>query len=266
VIEGSVAGSITPQEFYGKLTAEIVRVLSSITREGLLYRCDLRLRPEGKSGPIALGLGSLVDYIENRASAWEHTAYLKAREVAGDLRFGEKARIAICEASFDAASRNDALREDLRSMRARQLKEKARGDSRNIKWGRGGMSDVYFVTRYLQLRDRIYFPPEQGTGALVAHLGERGSLDGESTSRLLAGYTFLRRLDHWMRLLLEHPSPTLPASAVAQRDITRALGLSSVEAFEKEFNYHTTEILEVYDRIFEANDGSPPETDDDLPD
>ena len=218
------------------------------------------MRPEGKSGPIALGLGSLVDYIENRASAWEHTAYLKAREVAGDLRFGERARIAICNASFDASSRNDALREDLRDMRARQLKEKVRGDRPNIKWGRGGMSDVYFVTRYLQLRDRIYFPPEQGTAALVAHLGELSSLDGVSARPLLAGYTFLRGLDHWMRLLLERPSSTLPASAVALQDITRALGLSSVEEFERAFNRHTTEIREVYDRVFE--DGSPSKTED----
>jgi glutamate-ammonia-ligase adenylyltransferase len=254
VLAGSIAsgaaGWNTPHEFYAKLTAQIVRVLSSITREGLLYRSDLRLRPEGRSGPVALGLVGLVAYIENRASAWEHSAYLKAREVAGDLQFGERARVAICEATFDAASRNGSLREELRDMRARQVKEKARGARPNIKWGRGGMSDVYFVTRYLQLRDRIYFPPEQGTAALVARLGELGALDNESASTLFEGYTFLRRLDHWMRLLLERPSPMLPASSVALRDITRALGLSSVDEFEQAFAQRTTEIREVYDRVF----------------
>jgi glutamate-ammonia-ligase adenylyltransferase len=259
-IAGSIVGASSQHEFYGRLTAEIVRVLSSITREGLLYRSDLRLRPEGKSGPIALGLAGLVDYIDNRASAWEHTAYLKAREVAGDLRFGERVRVAICKASFDASSHNHSLREDLGDMRARQVKEKVRGDRPNIKWGRGGMSDVYFVTRYLQLRDRIYFPPEQGTAALVAHLGERGSLDGESSRLLLAGYIFLRGLDHWMRLLLERPSPTLPASSVALGDITRALGLSSVEEFEQALEQHTTAIREVYDRVLEGKVGSPSET------
>jgi glutamate-ammonia-ligase adenylyltransferase len=259
-IAGSVAGASTQHEFYGRLTAEIVRVLSSITREGLLYRSDLRLRPEGKSGPVALGLAGFVDYIENRASGWEHTAYLKVREVAGDLQFGERVRVAICKASFDASSHNHSLREDLRDMRARQVKEKVRGDRPNIKWGRGGMSDVYFVTRYLQLRDRIYFPPEQGTAALVAHLGERGSLDSESAKLLLAGYIFLRGLDHWMRLLLERPSPTLPASSVVLGDITRALGLSSVEEFERTLTRHTTAIHEVYDRVLEGKTGSPSET------
>ena len=258
VLAGSIAsgagGWSTPHEFFAALTAQIVRVLSSITREGLLYRSDLRLRPEGKSGPVALGLAGLVAYIENRASAWEHSAYLKAREVAGDLRFGERTRIAICEASFEAAARNESLREELRDMRARQEKEKARGPRPNIKWGRGGMTDVYFVTRYLQLRDRIYFSPEEGTAALVVRLGELGSLDCESASALLAGYTFLRRLDHWMRLLLERPSPMLPASSVALLDITRALGLSAVEEFEQELAQRTTEIRHVYDQVFEEKD------------
>jgi [glutamine synthetase] adenylyltransferase / [glutamine synthetase]-adenylyl-L-tyrosine phosphorylase len=240
----------TPHEFYARLTAHIVRVLSSITREGLLYRSDLRLRPEGKSGPVALGLGGLISYIENRASAWEHSAYLKAREVAGDLQFGERARIAICDASFDAASRNASLRDELRDMRSRQIKEKVRGGRPNIKWGSGGMSDVYFITRYLQLRDRISFPTERGTSALIADLGELGALDAESARALFEGYSFLRRLDHWMRLLLERPSPVLPASSVALRDITRAMGLSSVEEFERAFSRHTTEIREVYDLVF----------------
>jgi glutamate-ammonia-ligase adenylyltransferase len=251
VTGGAAASFNTPQEFYARLTAQLVRVLSSITREGLLYRTDLRLRPDGKSGPVAIGLGGLLAYIASRASAWEHSAYLKAREVAGDLQFGARARKAICEASFDAASRNQSLREELRDMRARLVKEKAPGARPNIKWGRGGMTDVYFTTRYLQLRNRTYFPPELGTVELIAHLGEQGALNGDATRVLFEGYSFLRRLDHWMRLLLDRPSTMLPASSIALQDITRALGLPSLENFEQVFELHTTEIREVYDRVFE---------------
>jgi glutamine synthetase adenylyltransferase len=75
-------------------------------------------------------------------------------------------------------------------MRARQVKEKLRGARPDIKWGRGGMSDVYFVTRYLQLRDRISFPTERGTAALIVHLGESGALDAESVRALFEGYGF----------------------------------------------------------------------------
>ncbi|HST21433.1 MAG TPA: hypothetical protein VLR90_09970 [Blastocatellia bacterium] len=240
----------SPHEFYAKLTSEVVHALSSITREGLLYRIDLRLRPEGKNGPLAQAFAGLLTYLASRASAWEHSAYLKAREVAGDMEFGARVRDAVCRSCFDAASNNSSLKEELADIRVRLESEKARKGRPNIKWGRGGMTDVYFITRYLQLRDRIYFPTEQGTAALIAHLGETGSLDDESARVLFEGYSFLRRLDHWMRLLLDRPTPLLPASNVALSDLARALGLASVEEFEQQLAAHASAIREVYDRVF----------------
>ncbi|HSE97015.1 MAG TPA: hypothetical protein VLD57_02020, partial [Blastocatellia bacterium] len=240
----------SPSEFYAKFVAELVRVLSSITREGFLYRIDLRLRPDGKSGPPAHGLASLLAYLSERASAWEHSAYLKAREVAGDLALGARARREICEATFDAAARNPSLKEELASMRERLEREKARGGPPDIKWGRGGMTDVYFITRYLQLRDRVYFPPEHGTTALIKHLGERGALSRESATALFEGYSFLRRLDHWMRLLLDRPSPALPSSGNALRDIARALGLAAAVDVYDLHAHHSDAIRAVYKQVF----------------
>ena len=246
----ALKGFHSPHEFYAKLTSEVVHALSSITREGLLYRIDLRLRPEGKNGPLAQGFAGLLAYLSSRASAWEHSAYLKAREVAGDMEFGARVRAAVCQSCFDAASNNPSLKEELADIRVRLESEKARKGRPNIKWGRGGMTDVYFITRYLQLRDRIYFPTEQGTAALIAHLGEAGSLDDESARVLFEGYSFLRRLDHWMRLLLDRPTPLLPASNVALGDLARALACASVEEFEQQLAAHTSAIREVYDRVF----------------
>ena len=243
-------GPESPSEFYARVTAQLVKVLSSITREGFLYRIDLRLRPDGQSGPLAQGLSGLLSYLKERASAWEHSAYLKAREVAGDLEFGARARRAICDAIFDSAEANASLGEELSAMRARLEKEKARQAKANIKWGRGGMTDVYFITRYLQLRDRIYYPPERGTTALIKYLGERGALREEQAETLFEGYSFLRRLDHWMRLLLDRPSPVLPASHVALGAIARALALDRAEAVEREHARHSALIREVYDQVF----------------
>ncbi len=240
----------TAQEFYANFTAQLLKLLSSITRDGFIYRVDLRLRPEGKNGQLAQGLSSLLVYLKERASAWEHSAYSKVREVAGNLRMGRRARQAICETVFEAASQNASLQEELATMRTRLEKEKAKGNKRDMKWGAGGMTDVYFITRFLQLRDKISFPTDEGTTALVRHLGEVGSLDEKSTQKLFEGYTFLRRLDHWMRLLLDRPTQVLPASQVALGDIARSLGLSSIEDFEREYACHTTAIREVYHRVF----------------
>jgi glutamate-ammonia-ligase adenylyltransferase len=241
----------SPGEFCAALASELIHRLSSITREGLLYRIDLRLRPDGASGQLAPGLSGLLAYLKRRASAWEHSAYLKLREVAGNLVFGARARSLISDAVFEAAAANDSLKSDLRLMRGRLEREKARAARPNIKWGRGGMTDVYFITRYLQLRDRIDFPTERGTTALINHLGELRALETDSAEILYAGYSFLRRLDHWMRLLSDRPTQALPASQVALADLARALELDSAERLEQMLAHHTSAIRAVFEKVFE---------------
>jgi glutamine synthetase adenylyltransferase len=85
---------------------------------------------------------------------------------------------------------------------------------------------------------------------LIVHLREQGALEDSAARALFEGYGFLRRLDHWMRLLLDRPTPVLPASSIAVRDIARALGLSSVEEFEELFALHTANIDEGYNLVF----------------
>jgi glutamate-ammonia-ligase adenylyltransferase len=240
----------SPQEFYASLTTQLVRVLSSVTREGFLYRIDLRLRPDGQSGPAAQGLTSLSTYLRDRASAWEHSAYLKVREVAGDLALGARAREAICQASFESAGKNPSLKEELAHVRARLEREKARGNQRDIKWGPGGMTDVYFITRYLQLRHHVIFPTDKGTTALISHLGEAGYLESSQARVLLDGYGYLRRLDHWIRLLLDRPSPILPSSDVALADIARAMSLKSTAELEQEYTHYTAAIRDLFSSVF----------------
>ena len=240
----------TAQEFYANFTTRLSQTLSTITREGFIYRIDLRLRPEGKNGQLAQGLDGLLTYLMERASAWEHSAYLKVREVSGDLSFGARVRARICETIFDAAAKNSALKAELAAMRGRLEREKAKANQRDLKWGVGGMTDVYFITRYLQLRDRIAFPSQQGTTALIKHLGETGSLDQDAMQKLFDGYSFLRRIDHWMRLLFDRPTSVLPASQVALADLTNALGLPSIEEFNFEYAHHTNEIRLIFNRVF----------------
>ncbi|MGH9823269.1 MAG: hypothetical protein ACREDR_08465, partial [Blastocatellia bacterium] len=219
----ALSGYAEPAEFTADFTTELVRILSSITREGTLYRVDLRLRPEGSGGPIACGVSALESYVTQRASAWEHSAYLKLREVAGNLDLGRRARERAMSASFRAACRNVELKYDLKQIRARLQKEKAKNSARDIKWGPGGMTDVYFITRYLQLRDGSYFPPAEGTLRLIEHLSGIGALAPAQAESLHEGYLFLRRLDQWIRLLSDRPSSTLPSSMVVLDDIARVL-------------------------------------------
>ena len=77
-------GSRTPAEFYSRAAEIFVGALSNLTRDGLLYRVDLRLRPDGKNGASVIGATAFANYLENRAAMWEWLAYVKLRGVAGE--------------------------------------------------------------------------------------------------------------------------------------------------------------------------------------
>src|SRR5438045_7670501 len=90
--EGATRGrritSISNQEFYGRVLSEVVRLLSAHTDRGQAYRVDLRLRPEGKQGPLARSLASTLSYYDALGRTWERQALIKVRPVAGDPALG----------------------------------------------------------------------------------------------------------------------------------------------------------------------------------
>ena len=67
----------------------MIAALSSVTREGYLYRVDLRLRPDGQDGPLVISSEGFLDYLKQRTAVWEYLAYVKLRAVAGDLELGK---------------------------------------------------------------------------------------------------------------------------------------------------------------------------------
>ncbi len=78
---------ITPAEFHSRGVEILINVLSSMTRDGSLYRVDLRLRPYGKNGPAGISAASFFDYMKGNAAVWELLAFVKARGVGGDAEF-----------------------------------------------------------------------------------------------------------------------------------------------------------------------------------
>jgi glutamate-ammonia-ligase adenylyltransferase len=237
--------------FHARFAQLLVRVLSSLTREGYVYRVDFRLRPEGRSGRMASSLTRMLEYVATRAGAWELSAYLKVRHAAGDAAFGAEARAAVIAAVFDAAARREALGDELRAMRLGLEREQGRG-GRNIKWGPGGMMDVYFATRYAQLATRTDFPPELGTRALIEHLGRAGVFDAAVARDLYEGYTLLRRVDHVLRLVDDRQLPTLPEEPDLLEEVAAAVGFDSPAAFGAALAASMASIRAAFDRTFSA--------------
>lgn len=227
-------------EIYSRVVEHIVKALSSLTRDGYLYRVDLRLRPDGRNGPVCSGARAFLDYLRQRSQPWEWLAYVKLRAAAGDLEWVQgiesEARSIIHDraAVFDG----DALREETRRVRNRlEIEKSHRGKGLDIKYSAGGMLDVYFAVRYLQLRHRI---PDQAdnrsTLRSLQDLLNAQALSEDDHAVMSQGYAFLRDLDHRLRLSLGRfrrlPSAGNPALERVAREMGRGSATELIAKIE----------------------------------
>ena len=254
-----VAG-LTHDEAYARLAELLITALSSITRERYLYRVDLRLRPDGQKGPLVTGSEAFIAYLEKRAGSWEWLAHVKLRAVAGDLEFGRAIEAAARKLIHELAHKADPEQLCAETLRLRDRLEKEKTARRNagldIKHGAGGMLDVYFAARYLQLRDNVPDDDEdRSTPATLRRLLASGSLDETNFVTLDEGYSLLRSVDHQLRLMVgragRQPAPEHPVF----RDLARRLGYAGAAELMKELTVRMTGIRRAYESImrFEAN-------------
>jgi [glutamine synthetase] adenylyltransferase / [glutamine synthetase]-adenylyl-L-tyrosine phosphorylase len=251
----SPIASLSREEAYGRLVELMISALSSITREGYLYRVDLRLRPHGKNGPLIVGTDMFLEYVREQSAIWEWLAYVKLRAIAGDLEVARRVETHSRHLVHEIArqANPEELKRETRHVRDRLEKEKGQGGSQgaiDIKYGNGGMLDVYFVTRYLQLRDDV---PDEGedrsTRATIDRLEALGSIAAADAAALSDGYALLRSVDHHLRLIVGRstklPAPDHPAA----RDLASKLGFVSAGQLNESLRDRMKEIRSAYDRI-----------------
>jgi len=250
----SPIAALTHEEAYARLAELMVAALSNLTREGSLYRVDLRLRPDGQKGPIVSSGDGFLSYVKSRAGIWEWLAYVKLRAVAGQREFGAQVEAAARMSIHDLARQIDAtmLAGETRRVRARLEKEKTlrRNAGINIKHGAGGMLDVYFAVRYLQLRDNLPDDDKDRTTLkMLEQLRAANSIGEPDFRALYEGYGLLRSVDHEMRLIAGR-SATLPSSGHAVLfDIARRLKYSTTDSLVAELQSRMASIRSAYDRI-----------------
>ncbi len=200
--------SLTQDEAYARLAELMIAALSSITREGYLYRIDLRLRPHGKNGPLVTSSDGFLDYLKEESAPWEWLAYVKLRAVGGDQELGRMIETHARHRIHDTAAKFDPqeLKTETRRVRDRLETEKGRRGRQtgtDIKYGPGGMLDVYFTARYLQLRDEVLDEgDDRSTLFTLERLREEGSLNEDDFLTLSTGYSLLRGIDHNLRLIM----------------------------------------------------------------
>ncbi|HLA94403.1 MAG TPA: hypothetical protein VK612_01695, partial [Pyrinomonadaceae bacterium] len=246
---------ITHAEYYARAAEIFVTILSSMTREGSLYRVDLRLRPHGKNGPSVISRRSFLEYMENSSAVWELLAFIKIRAAGGDPELGSSIESAITGIILKRASLIplDELASETKRVRQALENEKVaanRSGEIDIKYGAGGMLDIYFAIRFLQLRDNISDDEKsRSTDHTLSKLFANGSLPESDYQNLLAGYEFLSDLDHNIRLAIGRSTRLPIANQTALRNIAKRMNLDSVDNLLEQLTVHRLNIRASYDNV-----------------
>lgn len=246
-------------EFYNRAVEIFVTALSSITRHGLLYRVDLRLRPDGNNGPSCSSKTAFLSYLESRAAIWEWLAYVKLRGVGGDLELAKSTELAAKSMIHQIALRADIeeLRLETLRVRERLQNEKSvspKGKEIDIKFSEGGMLDVYFAVRFLQLRDNV--PDDsnsRSTASMILKLYKNHSLCLENFRNFSEGYDFLSKLDHTLRLVIGRSTLIPLTNTVSLQTIIKRMEFESFAEFNEQIAMHRLNIRESYLDILKSN-------------
>ncbi len=220
-----------PQSWFTRFTKRLITALSAPTGEGLLYEVDMRLRPSGGSGPVAVRLSAFEVYHRDSAWTWERMALTRARPIAGDKELGAEILHSARDAIVSAATRPEITR-DIADMRARLLAEKPGAGLWDMKLDAGGLVDIEFVVQneLLLSGDAKLITPN--TVLALEGLHRAGYLDTEDHSQLVEAWAYFSALLQVLRLA--HGSgfdPEMATEALKDR-LCRAVGADEFEGIE----------------------------------
>ncbi len=243
--------------FYDALARRVTEHLSAPTEEGTLYRVDLRLRPDGDSGPLVVTLADHVNYLQRRAKPWEMQSLIKARLSAGNGPTGDAFVDNCAKAIFAPAPSIDPL-DEIVTMRERWMTYLSDEDrAGNIKLMSGGIRDIEFIAQGIQLMHGRNRPGIRSRNTLesLERLARNGLLSAEAKETLERSYRLFRTVEHRMQMLRNVRTHTLPAAEAdlaktAERVSRSALRGVTPENFTAELGRSLTEVQHLFDGYF----------------
>jgi len=257
------AAPISNKEFYKKVANQYTELLSTYTAEGMCYRVDLRLRPDGSLGEVCISLDGARSYYQTRGRDWELQMLIKARVAAGDADVGRELLSTVepltysTTLDFSAVEAVSVTRERISEKLSRRRIAK---DAFDIKLAPGGIRDIEFLVQCLQrLRGgQVPWVRHGGTMLALARLSDKDLLSATEYGRLISAYRFLRNLEHRLQVADDRQTHTLPSSpreldALARKMPVAQLGSApSGEKLLHELNAHLEAVQEIYQRVIHS--------------
>jgi len=262
---GTTAGPnpISNKEFYKKVANQYTELLSTYTSEGMCYRVDLRLRPDGSLGEACISLDGATRYYRSRARDWELQMLIKGRAAAGDRETGR--RLLECvepliystTLDFSAVEAVSATRERISEKLNKRKPSRAAFD---IKLAPGGIRDIEFLVQCLQRLHggRVPWVRHGGTMLALSRLSDKDLLSASEFGRLASAYKFLRNLEHRLQFADDRQTHTLPSGAqeldllAAKMPVAQLGSAPSGEKLLNQLNGHLEAVQEIYDRVIHS--------------
>ncbi|WP_038369672.1 bifunctional [glutamate--ammonia ligase]-adenylyl-L-tyrosine phosphorylase/[glutamate--ammonia-ligase] adenylyltransferase [Brackiella oedipodis] len=256
---------ISFHQFYSRLTQKILNLLSDQSADGFVFRTDLRLRPDGDSGPLAWSLSALENYLVTQGREWERYAWIKARVIPVKA-FAESQVVPYIQQlkelqipfvyrkyfDFDALSSMRKLREQIRQQWNQTVRNKSRLDEQdNIKLGIGGIREIEFIVQIQQLvRGGRQSALQQSNMLMALQVQvELGLLSAEHAQQLRQAYLFLRQTEHFLQYQNDAQTHLLPKQD-EPRKILASLFSMSVDEFDTCLAQHRQTVNQLFKNAF----------------
>jgi [glutamine synthetase] adenylyltransferase / [glutamine synthetase]-adenylyl-L-tyrosine phosphorylase len=260
--KGTTSGArcIDNEDFFTRLGRLLIRILGERTADGFVFRVDMRLRPFGDSGPLAVNATFLDDYLQTHGRDWERYAWVKARALTGIEAYrliqSESVRPFVYRRYLDFG-----VFESLREMKGLIEKEVARRDlAEHVKLGPGGIREIEFIVQSFQLirggQDRriqhaslLHVLPQLAGGKL---------LPVRVAQELEGAYQFLRRIENRLQMLGDQQTHTVPADPLVRERIAVSLGFADWAACAAELDVHRSRVTRAFQEVmFSRNEAAP---------
>jgi len=257
-------GRLSNHEYFVRAVKRIGALIGEQTADGFVFRVDLALRPHGNSGPLAISLPALEDYLRLHGREWERFAWLKSRVVAPRACLALPNVQALRQVVLPFVFRRyldyavfDALRALHRQIRQDAQRRCAGHPERanDVKLSRGGIREIEFTVQLVQVVRGGQFPELRCRPTLEAltRLTRAGLMPAESGEALAQAYVFLRRVEHRIQYLDDQQTHVLPVSDEDVTWIAHSMGLGCCE-FLRQLDTHRERVAHEFDELL----GGPP--------
>lgn len=250
--EGQLTAKFSYHEWFTRLGNKITETFAAFDPAGSLFRVDLRLRPEGRGGPLVRSLESMENYYAGFGEMWERLALIKARWICGDRELAYDFLRQLQPFVFPKSPTPDLLDE------VAAIKNRIERDivgfedrERNVKLGSGGIREIEFVVQALQLLHAARHPflQEAGTLKAIRGLAELEFLPNEDANHLETAYRFLRRVEHRLQIEAEQQTHTIPENGEALRVLAQSLGFAGSTELVAELREQMERVRAIFKRV-----------------